>query len=80
MRLPLSNVGYSSEFVLLVKVWKIYNETGDNCKMRIKRNVLYYVVLGIFYTDENMSMEAGSFFIYLVYETSEYKTVACEKV
>lgn len=48
--------------------------------MRIKSNVLYYVVLGIFYTDDNMSMEAGSFFIYLVNETSEYETVACEKV
>lgn len=43
-----NNVGNSSDFLSLVKVWKIHNETGVNCKMRTKRNVLYYVMLGIF--------------------------------
>lgn len=61
------NVCNSSDFVLLVKVWKIYNEPGVNCKVRTKRNVSYYVMLGIFHTDDNMSMEERSFCIYLVY-------------
>lgn len=56
-----SNAGNSSDLVSLVKDWKIYNETGGNCKMRTKRNVSYYVMLGIFIEMTTWAWRKGHF-------------------